>query len=256
MRCSALKNGEIRIIGVKGIPEISKGDDVGEIIVDALRKHDDVLKDNDIVVVTQKIISKAEGRIRALDSYKPSKRAVKLAAELGKDPKQVQAILEESRRIVKAERGIIIAETKHGLICANAGIDQSNLKPNTISLLPEDPDASARKIRNSVKKRAGVSVAVIISDTFGRPFREGQANVAIGVAGLKPMKDYRGKKDGYGNILKVTVIAVADQVASAAELAMGKLDRVPVSIIRGYKYQRGDEGSKELIRPFSNNLFR
>jgi len=251
-----LKNGEIRIIGIRGIPEISKGDDIGAIIADALEQQVGVLKEDDIVVVTQKIVSKAEGRVRALDSYKPSKRAIKLAAELGKDSKHVQAILEESRRILRAERGIIIAETKHGLICANAGIDQSNVKPNMISMLPEDPDASARNIRNSVKKKTGVSVAVIISDTFGRPFREGHVNVAIGVAGLKPMKDYRGMRDGYGNILKVTIIAVADEIASAAELATGKLDRVPVSIIRGYKYQRGDEGSKELIRPFSKNLFR
>ena len=251
-----MKNGEIRIIGIRGIPEISKGDDIGAIIADALEQQVGVLKEDDIVVVTQKIVSKAEGRVRALDSYKPSKRAIKLAAELGKDSKHVQAILEESRRILRAERGIIIAETKHGLICANAGIDQSNVKPNMISLLPEDPDASARNIRNSVKKKTGVSVAVIISDTFGRPFREGHVNVAIGVAGLKPMKDYRGMRDGYGNILKVTIIAVADEIASAAELATGKLDRVPVSIIRGYKYQSGDEGSKELIRPFSKNLFR
>ncbi|HEY4674052.1 MAG TPA: coenzyme F420-0:L-glutamate ligase, partial [Nitrososphaerales archaeon] len=161
-----MKNGEIRIVGIRGIPEISKGDDIGAIIADALEQQVGVLKEDDIVVVTQKIVSKAEGRVRALDSYKPSKRAIELAAELGKDSKHVQAILEESRRILRAERGIIIAETKHGLICANAGIDQSNVKPNMISMLPEDPDASARNIRNGVKKKTGVSVAVIISDTF------------------------------------------------------------------------------------------
>jgi len=251
-----LSSREIRIIGIKGIPEVSRGEDIGAIILDTLRKHGDGLKENDIVVVTQKIVSKAEGRVMALSSFKPSKRAIKLAAKLGKDSKHVQAILEESKRILRAENGIVIVETKHGLICANAGIDQSNLKPNNVSLLPKDPDTSASKIMSSIKNKAGVSVGVIISDTFGRPFREGHVNIAIGVAGLKPMKDYRGKDDGYGNVLKATVMAVADEIASAAELATGKLERVPVVIVRGYKYQRGDGGSKELIRPFSKNLFK
>ena len=243
-------------MGVRGIPEIRKGDDIGAIILNALRKHGNGLKENDIVVVTQKIVSKAEGRVMALSSFRPSKRATKLAARLGKDSKHVQAILEESRRILRAENGIIIVETKHGLICANAGIDQSNLVPSMVSLLPKDPDTSARKIKSSIKNKTEITVGVIISDTFGRPFREGHVNIAIGVAGMKPMMDYRGKDDGYGNVLKVTVMAVADEIASAAELAMGKLERVPVAIVRGYKYQKRDGGSKDLIRPFSNNLFK
>lgn len=251
-----MTNGEIRIIGVRGIPEVSKGIDIGELVVKSLQKQGDSLQDGDIVVVTQKIVSKAEGMIRALDSYRPSKRAVVLAEKLGRDPRHVQAILGESRRILRAERGIIISETKHGLICANAGIDQSNLKAGQISLLPKNPDVSARTIRKSIKKNAKADIAVIISDTFGRPFREGHVNVAIGVAGLKPMKDYRGKDDGYGNTLKVTVMAVADEIASAAELATGKLERIPVAIIRGYDYERERGSSKELIRPFSTNLFR
>jgi len=251
-----LKNGEIRIIGVREIPEVSKGDDIAALIIEALRRQGDTLKEDDIVIVTQKIVSKAEGRVRWLTSYKPSKRAIKLATKLGKDPKHVQAILEESKKILRAEKGVIIAETKHGLICANAGIDQSNVRQNMVSLLPKDPDASARNIKNNIKKKTGVGIAVIISDTFGRPFREGHVNAAIGVAGLNPVKDYRGKGDGYGNILKVTTIAVADEIASAAELATGKLARIPVVVLRGYKYQRGAKGSKGLIRPFSQNLFR
>lgn len=247
---------EIKIIGVRGIPEISKGDDLAAIIIDALKRQGDILKKDDILVVTQKIVSKAEGRVRELNSYKPSKQSIKLATRLGKDPRHIQAILEESRRVLRAERGIIITETEHGLICANSGVDQSNVKPDMVSLLPKDPDASARNIKNNIKKRMGISVSVIISDTFGRPFREGHANVAIGVAGLNPMKDYRGEEDGYGNTLKVTVMAIADEIASAAELATGKLERVPVAIIRGYNYEKGKNSAKELIRQFSMNLFR
>ena len=250
------KAREIRIFGVQGLPEISKGDDLAGITLDAIGKQGEKICNGDILVIAQKIVSKAEGRIRPLNSYKPSKLARILAAESGKDPRHVQAILDESRRIVRAERGVIISETKHGFICANAGVDQSNLEIGKISLLPKDPGASAERIRESIEKSSGADVAVIISDTFGRPFREGHVNVAIGVAGLLPLLDYRGKKDGYGNTLKVTMIAAADELASAAELVMGKLNRVPVAIVRGYKFQKGAGRAVDLVRPFSENLFK
>ncbi|MBI2126369.1 MAG: coenzyme F420-0:L-glutamate ligase [Thaumarchaeota archaeon] len=250
-----MKGGELRLFGVKGLPEISKGMDIAPAILGALKKQGETLQDGDVVVVTQKIVSKAEGRVRPLSSYKPSKLAKALASSLEKDPRHVEAILQESKRILRAERGVIIAETKHGFVCANAGIDHSNIDQGMISLLPKNPDASARRIREGIRK-AGVDVAVIITDTFGRPFREGHVNFAIGIAGISPMLDYRGRDDGYGNTLKVTTVAIADEIASSAELVMGKLDRIPVAVVRGYKYAKRDGRARELVRPSSMNLFR
>lgn len=246
----------IRIFGVQAIPEILGGVDLADVILDAMEKQGEKFRDGDIVVVTQKIVSKAEGRLRSLSSYKPSKLAKTLANDFGKDPRHVQAILDESRKVLRAERGVIISETKHGFICANAGIDQSNIEIGKISLLPEDSDKSAEQIRKSIKKSSGVDVAAVISDTFGRPFREGHVNIAIGVAGLLPLLDYRGRKDDYGNLLKVTTMAVADELAAAAELVMGKLDRVPVAIVRGYKFPTGRGKAKSLVRPSSKSLFK
>ena len=249
------KSGELRVFGVRGLPEISKGMNLQTAILGLLKKQGETLQDGDIVVVTQKIVSKAEGRIRQLSSYKPSELAKALASSLEKDPRHVESILQESRKILRAERGVIIAETKHGFVCANAGIDNSNIDQGKISLLPKNPDASARRIREGIR-RAGVEVGVIITDTFGRPFREGHVNFAIGIAGISPMVDYRGRDDGYGNTLKVTVIAIADEIASAAELVMGKLDRIPVAVVRGYKYSKMDRGARKLVRPSSMNLFK
>lgn len=225
-------------------------------ILSSIKNERQALKNNDVLVVAHKIVSKAEGRIADLATVKPSKRAINIAKKHHKDPRIAELILRESRRIVKMERGIIITETKHGFVCANAGIDKSNVYGDHVALLPANPDSSADKIRRAIEKQTGKNVAVIISDTFGRPFREGQVNVAIGVSGLKPFKDYRGSKDMFGKKLKVTEIAVADEIASAAELVMGKVNRVPIAMIRDFMYENRQGSAKELIRKRKKDLFR
>ena len=239
----------IEIIPLKLDLEFKEGMDIAEIIKDF------EIYDNDIIVIAHKIVSKVEGRIVALDSIKPSELAKKLAEEHGKDPKIMQLILDEAKSIVKARDGIIITETKHGFICANSGVDRSNVKDGIV-LLPIDPDRSAYNIRKRIRELTDKEVAVIITDTFGRPFREGQVNVAIGISGLDPLKDYKGKNDIYGYQLKVTNIAIADELASAAELVMNKSDKVPIAIIRGYNYKISDGSIKPLIRDKVNDLFR
>jgi coenzyme F420-0:L-glutamate ligase/coenzyme F420-1:gamma-L-glutamate ligase len=247
----------IEIIPVRGLPEISDGDNIGEIIVDSCRQQSTTIRNDDIVVITHKIVSKAEGRLISLDSVTPSKFAIRSGRHIGKDPRQVEVILSQSRRLVKIVKGLIISETPHGFVCANAGVDQSNVKKGNVVLLPRRPDQSARKIREEIKARTGKKVAVIISDTFGRPWREGQVDVAIGVAGLFPLADYRGLRDQYGYDLKATVICVADELASAAELCMNKLDRVPAAIIRGYRFKRAEGvSSRILTRKPARDLFR
>jgi coenzyme F420-0:L-glutamate ligase / coenzyme F420-1:gamma-L-glutamate ligase len=246
----------IEIIPVAGLDEVATGQDVGQLIVTACKKSSVVLKNRDIVIVTHKIVSKAEGRVIDLSTITPSSFAKKSGAHLGKDPRQVEVILSESRRLVKMVRGLIIAETPHGFVCANAGVDQSNVDLGKIVLLPKKPDESAKRIREVIKQSAKTDVAVIISDTFGRPWREGQVDVAIGLSGLDPFVDYRGRTDQYGYNLKATVICVADELASAAELCMNKLDRVPVAIIRGYPYSQKEVPSKQLARKPSRDLFR
>ena len=247
---------EIRVIGVPGLPEVVEGDDVASFIVKAVRNASLEVFDRDIFVIAQKIISKAEGRTIRLDSIEPSPRAREWAEDFDKDPRLVEVVLRESKRIVRMERGVLIAETQHGLICANAGVDASNVEEHTALLLPEDPDASAGRIQKNLEMRFGVSLAVVISDTFGRPWREGLVNVAIGVAGLAPLIDYRGDTDSHGRPLRVTVIAVADEIASAAELVMKKKDGVPVAIVRGYDYSAREASARELIREPGLDLFR
>jgi coenzyme F420-0:L-glutamate ligase / coenzyme F420-1:gamma-L-glutamate ligase len=236
--------------------EVGQGEDVGQLILDACKKSGFTLRNQDIVVVTHKIISKAEGRVLELSSVTPGSFAKRSASTLQKDPRQVEVILSESRRLVKMVRGLIIAETPHGFVCANAGVDQSNVDLGKIVLLPKKPDESARKIRTKIKDSAKADVAVIISDTFGRPWREGQVDVAIGLSGLDPFVDYRGKTDQYGYNLKATVICIADELASAAELCMNKLDRVPVAVIRGYPFSQKDVPSRTLARKPARDLFR
>jgi coenzyme F420-0:L-glutamate ligase/coenzyme F420-1:gamma-L-glutamate ligase len=247
---------EIRIIGLTSLPEIQPGCRLGEAIVDACVRENVKLEDGDVVVVTHKIVSKAEGRMVRLDDVQPSQFARRVARHLRKDPRILQLVLDESRRIVRMARGIVIAETRHGFICANAGVDQSNSRAGYAVLLPVDPDRSARRIRDEIRRRANVDVAVIISDTFGRPWRVGQVDVAIGVAGMEPLLDYRGMKDPSGYELRITTPAVADEAASAAELVMGKLDRIPVAIIKGMRYTRGESSARKLIRRASQDLFR
>lgn len=245
----------LQLIAVKGIPDVLPGDDISELILKAQEKMDLPAEDGDIYVISQKIVSKAEGRLVRLDDIVPSSFALQLSETIGKDPKETEVILRESRSIIKARLGILITETRHGIICANSGVDRSNVKGDQLLLLPISPDESARRIKVGIESKAKKRVAVIISDTFGRPWREGHVDFAIGVSGIECFRDYRGRKDMYGRELKVTMMAQADEIASAAELLMGKAKRVPVVIVRGYSYAPG-EGSQKMIRPVERDLFR
>jgi coenzyme F420-0:L-glutamate ligase/coenzyme F420-1:gamma-L-glutamate ligase len=248
---------QVQIIAVVGMPEVRPGDDLAALILEAAGAQGADIEDGDVLVVTQKIVSKAEGRLVDLRQVEPSPHARELAAQTGKDARLLEVILRESRRIVRQEGGVIICETEHGFVCANAGVDTSNVGGGMVSLLPQNPDQSAERIRAAIQEEeAGASVAVIISDTFGRPWREGHTNVAIGVAGMSPIKDYVGQRDPHGYVLRVSTMAVADELAAAAELVMGKLSRVPVAIVRGLDYQRAEGSAKELIRPAERDLFR
>ena len=239
------------------MPIIAPGDDLAALIQQAAGNAALDLQNGDIVVVTQKIVSKAEGCLVSLAEVTPSPLAVTFAEQWDKDARQVEVVLQASRRIVKMDRGVIIAETHHGFICANAGVDRSNMEgDDVVAVLPPDPDASARAIRDRLREQTGVDVAVIISDTFGRPWREGLVNVAIGLAGMQANVDYTGQYDAQGYELKVTALSVADELAAAAELVMNKLDNVPVAVIRGYDYPRGDGDLSQLIRDPERDLFR
>lgn len=248
----------IRIIPVTGMPVIKEGDDLGLLICEAAARQGTPIEDGDIIIVTHVVVSRAEGSVVNLDSISPSEFAKTVAENLGKDPALVEVILRESRSIVRMGGGHIIAETKHGFICANAGVDKSNVPgERNVALLPRDPDLSARRIRERIREITGRDVAVIISDTHGRPLREGEINVAIGVAGIKPIRDRRGERDLFGYVLKVKRTAVADELASAAELIIGQADEgIPVAIIRGYHYERSEEATaRELIMPREKDLF-
>jgi len=219
------------------------------------------LKQGDILVVTQKIVSKAEGSIVNLDEIQPSEFARTAALEGRKDAPYIEVVLRESRRVVRMDHGVLLTETRHGFICANAGVDESNVNGDReITLLPVDPDRSAQELRSRLQQLSGegsdFDIAIIISDTWGRPWRSGQVNMAIGAAGIEPLADYRGQYDPYGYELHASVIAVVDELASAAELVMGKIDRVPVAIIRGYTYTRGEGSIKTLLRDPATDMFR
>ena len=247
----------VEILGVTGLPEVREGDDLAALIVDAAARQGTPLQDGDLLVVTQKVVSKAEGRLVDLRTVQPSQEAVDLAARVDRDPRLVEVILRESARVVRAVPGVLITETRHGFVCASAAVDASNVPGDeVVCLLPEDPDASADRIRAEVRRRTGAEVAVIISDTFGRPWREGQTNVAVGVSGLLPLADYTGRHDPFGYELKVTKLAVADELASASELVMGKTSGVPVAIIRGYRYPAGEGRYRQLLRDPERDLFR
>lgn len=248
----------LAIIPVKGIPEVNSGDNLGEIIVSKLKDQGDAFQDGDVAVISQKVVSKAEGRVTNLSNVTPSTFATVIAKEAGKDPRQVEVILRESKKIVRMKAGHLITETRHGFVCANAGVDGSNVArgKELVTLLPLDPDASADRIWKSIKELTGKSVPVIITDTFGRAWRMGQVNFAIGVSGMKPIHDYKGTRDMYRHVLRVTEIAVADELASAGELVMNKADKIPVALVRGYKFRRGKGSGKDLLRPEEMDLFR
>lgn len=251
----------LEVIGITGIPEVAGGESLGTLIADAAQDQGAPLLNGDVLVVTQKIVSKAEHRLVDLNTIEASPLAVNFAAQTNKDPRLVELVLRESRAIVRmdSERGIIISETRHGFVCANAGIDNSNVPGDEIvCLLPQDSDRSARAIRNEIRQHTnGIDVAIVISDTFGRAWRDGHANIAIGVAGMNPVKDYRGTLDANGALLKVTTIAAADELAAAAELVTAKAIQVPVALIRGYDYEPMDDAAiAPLIRERSKDMFR
>jgi len=244
---------ELRVIPLRGIPELDEGDDLVVLVIESAERAGG-LASGDVVVIAQKAVSKVEGRVLHLGDVEPSARARELAG--AEDARRVEAILQESRRIVRMRPPLIIAETRHGFVCASAGVDQSNAKgPNTLILLPLDPDASARRLRDGIRERSGVDVGVIVSDSFGRPFRRGTTDVALGVSGVVPLLDLKGRRDSTGYALHATEIAVADEIAGAAELVMGKTDGVPAAIVRGLDIA-GDGSGQDLLMPSERDLFR
>ena len=251
-------NNIVQIIGVRELTIIKAGDNLAELICQAAERQGTPIQDGDIIVVSHIVVSRAEGRVVDLANVEPSPFAVQLAEELNKDPRLVEVILRESRGIIRMGDGKLITKTKHGFICANSGIDKSNVPgQNNVALLPKNPDDSAQKIREEIKRITRKDVAVIISDTHGRPLREGEINIAIGVAGIKPIRDRRGEKDLFGYTLRVKRTAIVDELASAAELVMGQANEgIPAAIIRGYRYPRSEEArATELIRPREKDLF-
>jgi coenzyme F420-0:L-glutamate ligase/coenzyme F420-1:gamma-L-glutamate ligase len=258
---SAPGDGTVVVIGLEGIPEVAPGDDLGRLIGDAIETGAGVLPlgDSDALVVTQKIVSKAEGAVVDLATVEPRPEAVAFAQRFGRDARQVEVVLREARRVVRMEHGVLITETRHGFVCANGGIDASNVgsrSGSVVTLLPEDPDASAGWIRAAVRERFEVDVPVIVSDSFGRPWRWGIVDVALGVSGLHPLEDLRGTPDHDGRVMQSTVRAVADELASAAELALGKTAGRPVALVRGASFVRGEGSIAELLMPAENDLFR
>ena len=237
-----------------GLPDVEPGDDLGSLVANAAR--DAGVRPGDVVVVTQKVVSKAEGRVRSLDRVLPSGRAIDIGRRIGYDPRHVEVILSESVRVVREAPRVLITETRHGFVCANAGVDRSNTGgKELVILLPEHPDESAHRLRESLGESSGSSIGVVISDSFGRPWREGQVNVAIGAAGVVALRDYRGRQDPDGYELQGTELAVVDELAAAAELVMGKLDRVPVALIRGAAVA-GDGSVQAVLRDPATDLFR
>jgi coenzyme F420-0:L-glutamate ligase/coenzyme F420-1:gamma-L-glutamate ligase len=248
---------QISVTGITNFHEINPGDELVSLILEACRASGATLEQGDVLVVTQKIVSKAEGQLVNLQDIVPSPLAVEFSRRWGKDPRHTEIVLRESARIVRMDRGIIISETYHGFVCANAGIDASNVAgADIVSLLPKDPDASAARIRQGIKASTGLDIPVVISDSFGRPWRLGIINIAIGVSGLAPLKDYRGLEDTYGYTMSATVINVADELASAAELVMGKLEACPVAIVRGYPYDAAEGRAAEIVMEASRDMFR
>lgn len=252
----------LSVIPVRGIPQINPGDDLVKIITRSLSEQGLSIEDGDIIVIAQKIVSKSEGRIVNLNDVEPSPFALTLSREVSKDPRLVEVILSETTKIIKMdqrkpEKGRLIVETRGGVISANAGVDASNVTGgDSVTLLPLDSDESARRLAEGFKTKIGLRVAVIITDTVGRPWRDGLVDIAIGCSGIKALKDYRGEKDSKGLVMNATVMAVADEVASAAGLMMEKVDSIPVVIVRGLSYEKGEAGAREIIRPPEDDLFR
>jgi coenzyme F420-0:L-glutamate ligase/coenzyme F420-1:gamma-L-glutamate ligase len=248
---------ELRAIPIIGMGEVQPGDSVADAIMAALRRQNLKLMPGDILVVKHKVVSKSEAQMVALDRVRPSPAACRWAARYKLDARVVQLALRQAKRVVRRKHGVIITETPHGFVCANSGVDLSNVDGGRCAvLLPADPDRSAREIHRAIKKKLGVVVPVLISDSFGRPWREGLCEVAIGVAGMKPFRDFRGRRDPHGYALRASLEAVADELACMAGLACGKLSRSPACIVRGFRYQAGRGSARQHIRPKSRDLFR
>jgi coenzyme F420-0:L-glutamate ligase/coenzyme F420-1:gamma-L-glutamate ligase len=247
---------DLHLFPVPGVPEETAGADLGAVIADAVVRSGRGVEGGDVFVVAQKVVSKAEGAVVSLDTVTPSATALRWASETGKDPRFVEVILREARRIVRMDRGILIVETRHGFVCANAGVDTSNVEPGFVTVLPDDPDASAQRLCADLTRSFRCAIAVIVSDTFGRAWREGVVNVALGVAGLRPLVDYRGTVDTYGRPLTSTVIALADELAGAAEIVTRKSARTPVAMVRGAGEWAGEGNGRLLVRDASRDLFR
>jgi coenzyme F420-0:L-glutamate ligase/coenzyme F420-1:gamma-L-glutamate ligase len=253
--------GRIEAVAITGLGEIAPGDDLPALIADAVAAAQDLLplRDDDVLVVTQKVVSKAEGAIVDLTTVEPRPEAVAFAQRWDRDARQVEVVLREARRVVRMANGVVITETRHGFVCANGGIDASNVGPasgNLVTLLPADPDASAYAIRSAIRGRLGVDLPVIVSDSFGRPWRYGITDVAIGVSGLLPLDDLRGQPDADGRVMRSTIRAVADELASAAELALGKTAGRPIALVRGAVFQRGEGRITDTLMPSEMDLFR
>ena len=251
----------LTITGLLGIPEVEPGDDLAALLLEALASTPGILplRDGDVLVVTQKVVSKAEGAVVDLEGIEPRPGAIEFGVTNDRDPRQVEVVLREARRVVRMEHGVLITETPHGFICANGGVDASNVGPGSgsiVTLLPVDPDASAADIRAAIVARHGIDVPVVISDSFGRPWRWGIVDVAIGVSGLLPIENLRGSPDRDGRIMKSTVRAVADELASAAELALGKTAGRPAALVRGAAFTRGEGRIRDALMPASWDLFR
>lgn len=247
---------DMQVIPLKNMPLIEEGDDLGKLILEAIKTQNLVLENGDVFVVAQSIISKSEGNIINLSDIKPSERAKEIAEKIGKDPREVEVILQQTEEIVRLEH-VLISQTKHGFICANAGVDSSNAGPDSVTILPDDPDESARKIREKIKKTTGVEPAVIITDSQGRAFRQGALGITVGVAGLIPISDLRGLTDVYEEELKSTRIATADALAAAGSIVMGEADEAtPVAIIKDVEFEKGEGTVQELLRPREEDLFR
>jgi coenzyme F420-0:L-glutamate ligase/coenzyme F420-1:gamma-L-glutamate ligase len=247
----------VTIIGLDGVPDVRPGDDLAATILAAVERSGEAVRDGDVLVVTHKIVSKAEGRVVDLRDVEPSDFARRHAERFGRDPRHIEMVFREAARIVRMDRGLIIAETRHGFVCANAGVDASNVAGDeSVCLLPLDPDASAARLREALRERTGVDAPVIISDSFGRAWRSGIINVAVGVAGLAPLADYRGQVDPYGRELHASILAVADELACAAELAGGKVDQRPVVLIRGYPFIPAEGYGRDLVMSPERDLFR
>jgi coenzyme F420-0:L-glutamate ligase/coenzyme F420-1:gamma-L-glutamate ligase len=251
----------VEAVAIDGLGEITPGDDLPVLIADALAATTEVLplRRDDVLVVTQKVVSKAEGAIVDLTTIEPRPEAVEFAQRYDRDARQVEVVLREAKRVVRMANGVVITETPHGFICANGGIDASNVGPGSgdvVTLLPKDPDASADGIRAAIRERLGHDLPVIVSDSFGRPWRFGIVDVAIGVSGLQPLDDLRGRPDADGRVMRSTVRAVADEIASAAELVFGKTGRRPVALVRGATFQRGEGRIRDVLMPAEMDLFR